>query len=285
MNNELGTVCKRMIVCCCLLSFFGCDGDNDSKQPASTTQSKEVVVDEIQNILDSVDVIGSVLIFDSNINTFYSNDFDLARVGHLPASTFKIPNSIIALELGTVEPDSTIFVWDGQPRLMSVWERDMTFKEAFVASCYPCYQELALKAGHKEMQGQLAKLTYPAMVFDSSNVHTFWVDGDSRINCFQQIEFLEKIRKESLPIKQGTYAILKDMMIITNNSRYKLYGKTGWSITDEVNNGWFVGYVETEQGDYYFATNITPKQTFDMTLFPKIRRAITEKALSIMNII
>ena len=47
--------------------------------------------------------------------------------GQLPASTFKIPNSIIALETGVVEdPDKDVFKWDGVTRSIEAWNKDHT---------------------------------------------------------------------------------------------------------------------------------------------------------------
>lgn len=63
----------------------------------------EVVVPEFQKILDSSDLEGAILIYDKKKNTYYSNSFLESRVQYLPASTFKIPNSIIGLELNILE--------------------------------------------------------------------------------------------------------------------------------------------------------------------------------------
>ena len=76
----------------------------------------EVVRPDFQQILDSANVVGSILVYDLQTDTAYSNDFSRCEIGFLPASTFKIPNSIIALETGVVENDSTLFKWDGEKR-------------------------------------------------------------------------------------------------------------------------------------------------------------------------
>lgn len=68
-------------------------------------------------------------------------------------------------------------------------------------------------------------------------------------------------------------------MIIEDNGNYKLSGKTGWSIGNGNNNGWSVGFVETEDNTYFFATNVEPNQQFNMDMFPMIRKDLTFKAL------
>ncbi len=93
-------------------------------------QIKRVVHPELQAILDAAGVTGSILIYDNWKDEYYSNDFDKAGKSQLPASTFKIPHSIIALESGVVEDDSTLFPWDGNARRLTAWEQDLNFKEA-----------------------------------------------------------------------------------------------------------------------------------------------------------
>ena len=77
----------------------------------------------------------------------------------------------------------------------------------------------------------------------------------------------------------------KDIMFIdTIQEEALLYGKTGWAIRNGNNNGWFVGFLEFMNETFYFATNINPKQEFDMDLFPKIRSQITMAAFDSLDV-
>ncbi len=247
----------------------------DIQEP--TMDSSEVTVEEFQTILDAAEVSGSILIWDEK--KYYSNDFDWAKKGKLPASTFKIPNSIIALELGIIENDSTIIKWDGKKRFQKSWEQDLSFKDAFHFSCVPCYQEIARTIGVKRMKNYLYNMNYGNMDFDSTNVDMFWLEGNSKINQFQQIGFLRTFNEQRLPISTRTLAIMRRMMIIEANEHYTLRGKTGWSVTDDKDNCWFVGFVETNRGFYYFATNIEPTEQTDLDSLSSIRKNITIEAL------
>ena len=120
----------------------------------NTTTNKNIIETEISDfdkILDSFQVNGSILIYDNDKNTFYSNDFDWAKNGKLPASTFKIPNSIIAVELGIIENDTTILKWNGEQSKMDIWEKDLSLNSAtklfsvLLASKRPLITELADK--------------------------------------------------------------------------------------------------------------------------------------------
>lgn len=240
-------------------------------------------VPEIKTILDSAGVAGSVLAYDFQKDVYYSNDFKWTETGHLPASTFKIVNSIIALETGVVDDDSTLLKWDGITRNIKNWNRDLILRDAFHYSCVPCYQEIARKIGAKRMNEYLEKLNYGNMKVDSGNIDIFWLSGDSRINQFQQIDFLKRFYLSRLPISVRTDKIMKRMMVIEENENYKLSGKTGWSIRNGNNNGWFVGYVENDKNVYYFATNIQPDKEFNMDMFPVIRKEVTYKTLHILQ--
>ena len=246
---------------------------------------KKVVVPELQILIDSAHVIGSILVYDPQAETYYSNDFEQAAQGHLPASTYKIPHSIIALETGVVEDDSTLFPWKGEKRAMKVWEQDLRFQNAFRYSCVPCYQEVARRIGAKRMNAYLQKLDYGNMKVDVGNIDLFWLEGDSRISQYQQVDFLDRFYRSQLPISRRTEAIVKRMMVMEDHDSYRLSGKTGLSNSHRVYKGWFVGYVETQGKVYFFATHLEPKKTLDMDRFIPIRAEITLRALKKLDII
>ncbi len=239
---------------------------------------------EFQSIIDSAEVEGAILIYDAEKQIYYSNNFEWCSEGHLPASTFKIPNSIIALENGIVENDSTLIQWNGKPRAMQVWEQDLYFYEAFHYSCVPCYQEIASSIGAERMNAWLQKLAYGHMHVDSSNIDRFWLEGSSHINQYEQIDFLKRLYLGKLDIDESTYQIMQRMLVIHETPTYTLSGKTGWSIRNGNNNGWFVGYLETNGKVYFFATNISPREEFNMKLFGKIRKDITMEAFKKLEI-
>ena len=123
----------------------------------------------------------------------------------------------------------------------------------------PCYQEIARKIGSIKMNDYLTQFNYGKMVVDSDNLDRFWLVGHSKISQFQQIDFLKRLYQSELPISKKTENIIKKIMVIENNAYYKISGKTGWSIKNNNNNGWFIGYIETKGNVYFFALNIEPK--------------------------
>ena len=254
-------------------------------EKTTAIQPKEIINENFQKIIDEADLNAVVLVFDPQKNEYHSNDFKRSTQGFLPASTFKIPNSIIALETGIVDDENTLFPWDGKKRQLKIWEQDLIFRDAFHKSCVPCYQEIARKVGVKRMKKYLQKLDYQNMIVDSSSIDLFWLTGNSKISAKQQINFLRRFYFSELPISSKTESIMKRMMVREESKNYKLSGKTGWAIRDGDNLGWFVGFIEKGKNVYFFATNVDPKDNFNMKKFVNIRSKISLDALKELNII
>ncbi len=260
---------------------------SEKKQTDSADKlpSERIESEAFQQLLDGAAAHGAILLFDPQQDSFYSNDFSWCERGFLPASTFKIPNTIISLETGVVENEQTLFPWDGQERNMPVWEQDLSLREAFHFSCVPCYQEIARKIGSDRMNEWLARLDYGNMRVTAGNIDLFWLEGDSRITPVEQIDFLQRFYFKELPISENTRSIMKDLMVIESQNDWTLSGKTGWAIREDNNTGWFVGYLEKGQEVYFIATCIQPSEDFNMDMFNIIRRQLSMEAFRIMGII
>ena len=258
--------------------YSACVSNETAPQSPETTP-QEILRPDFGSLLDSQQLIGAILIYDPQQQITYTNDPAYCRIGRLPASTFKIANSIVSLETAVMASDSSISRWDGQSRALPIWEEDLTLHQAFQRSCVPCYQDIARQIGPERMRTQLDKIQYPGMVFDSTTINNFWLVGTSRISPFEQIDFLQRLYNAQLPIQERTWKMLKRMMLLDKNKRYTLSGKTGWAVRGDENNGWFVGYLEKANQVYFFATNISPAEGLDMGRFPALRKAVTIQAL------
>jgi len=277
---------KNLLFFLASLLLFSCNNEKASTSPDNSKELQEqITTPSFQTILDSANVSGAILIYDEHADQYFSNDFTWSKKGQLPASTFKIPNSIIALETGVVADDSTLFKWDGKLRAFKVWEQDLIFRNAFKYSCVPCYQEVARKIGVNRMKNYLKKLDYGNIQFDSTTIDNFWLTGKSIITPFQEIDFLKRFYRNKLPISKRTVNLVKSIMVIERKPNHILSGKTGWSVDRKKNNGWFVGYLETKNKVYFFATNIQPKPSLNMDLFPEIRKIVTKQAFHVLEVI
>lgn len=66
-------------------------------------------------------------------------------------------------------------------------------------------------------------------------------------------------------------------MKIEDHPDYKLYAKSGWQGKD----GWYIGYIETQQGTWLFANHLTIHQTKELSL----RKQIVMDALRLTELI
>ena len=217
-------------------------------------------------------------------------DIDRSNQTFLPASTFKIANTLIGLETGILQDENSPMKWDGVKRDMAAWNQDHTLRSAFQASCVPCYRELARKIGLERMTAFVQKAHYGHMDIHADNLDQFWLTGNSRISPREEVDFLKRVYVGDVPFSARNRAILKKVMLMDDKPGYKLYGKTGWATNiDGVtvkgpSIGWFVGYVEKGDNVYFFATNIEHPTPVPANFIPG-RRRITEKILAELGII
>ncbi|OAV43257.1 penicillin-binding transpeptidase domain-containing protein [Lewinella sp. 4G2] len=249
----------------------------DREYPPTYTERREMA--DWDTLFSDRDLIGSVLLYDAVTDSLFSNDFAWKTAGALPASTFKIVNTAIGLEMGLLEDRNTIFEWDGTTRNVESWNKDMTLAQAYARSCVPCYQGLARRIGPDSMNHYLAKLDYGDFRVSADSIDLFWLLGSARITPLEQIEFLRRIHEEKLPLQPETLSELKAIMKRSDGDGYDLYGKTGWSVDGGHNNGWFVGYAVQEGRVRYVAVNVEPVGELDRELFLKSRVEIAVSVL------
>src|SRR5438876_5152033 len=154
---------------------------------------------------------------------------DKVRSGEaqLPASTFKIPNSLIALETGVVEdPDKDVFKWDGVTRSIEAWNKDHTLRSAIAASVVPVYQEIARRIGEARMQKYLNLLEYGNHNI-GGGIDQFWLTGDMRIDPMQQVDFLDRLRRGVLPVSKRSQELVRDILPTVKVGESVIRYKTG----------------------------------------------------------
>ena len=230
---------------------------------------------EVEEVFKKYKVEGTIVIESLNKKKIHIYNDKRASELFSPASTFKIPHSLIALNEGIVKKDSVI-VWDKKIREYESWNKDQILLTAFKSSCVWCYQEFASKIGVEKYKKYLKELNYGNKKI-GDYVTRFWLDESLEITTFEQIKFLKRFYTNNLPFKIEDINLLKEIMIDEKNENYTIRAKTGW----EGRYGWYVGYVETKDDVWFFSTNIDTKSKDDL---PK-RKAITLEVLKIKGII
>ena len=216
-------------------------------------------------------VQGSILIYDSNRDKTYEHNPSRNTQAFLPASTFKILNSLIALETGVLKHELSVLTWDGIKRDIPGVNRDLNMKEAFKASAVWFYQVIARRVGHERMQKWVTKVGYGNQKIGSKeNIDKFWLEGELRITPQEQIQFLRRLYKNDLPFSKRSQSIVKDIMVVEKTPDYTIRAKTGLSRRPGI--GWYVGYLERDNNPYFFAVNIDFRDRKDIAARKELMR-------------
>lgn len=225
-------------------------------------------------------VKGSFILYDLNKDLYLIYNTKRANTRFIPASTFKIFNSLVALETGAVRDENEVIKWDGVKREFPEWNQDQTMRTAIKYSSVWFYQELARRIGQEQMQRYITLANYGNQDI-SGGIDLFWLQGGLRISPKEQIDFLVKLYQNNLPFSQRSIRIVKDILINEKTNDYVLRGKTGWATSSKPQVGWYVGYLERGSNAYFFAINLDITKPDDT----KARINITKSILRDMGLI
>lgn len=189
-----------------------------------------------------------------------------------PASTFKIPHTLFALDSGAVSDEFQVFEWDRVERDFSDHNRDQNLRSAMRVSALWVYEQFAKKIGEEAARHYLEQLDY-GNADPSTREGAYWVDGNLAISAHEQISFLQRLYRNELPFNIEHQRLVKDIMIVEAGREWILRAKTGW----EGQIGWWIGWVEWPTGPVFFALNIdTPNRMGDLAKREQIARAILQ---------
>jgi len=237
-----------------------------------------------QTIFTRFHMKGTMIICDGDSRKVFGYNQSKWDSGYLPASTFKIPNSLIGLETGVID-SGYIFKWNGEKRRLPQWNADLDLTQAFRVSCVPCFQEVARKIGPERMNEYLQKLHYPGMRVSPANIDLFWLEGVSRITPRQQLGFIMNLYDEKLPLQVKVMKAVKGMMLTEKTKDYTLSGKTGWAVRNGNNYGWFAGWLETKGKTYFLATLVEPDDQQKTDDFAAARKTVTMEVFRMLGMI
>lgn len=239
---------------------------------------------EYRDYFEEYEVEGSFLLYDFQADKTIIYNEEKGNTGLLPASTFKMVNTLTGLETNTIKDITFVIPWDSVHRQVPAWNKDHNLASAFQSSVVPWYQELARRIGHDQMQNWVTKAEFGSMVITEENLDLFWLSGKSRITAFEQLDFQKRLVKNQLPFQQKHIDLLKEIMVMEEINGTILRGKTGWAVMDGKDVGWLVGYIENSSGTYAYVINVVSDNE-DSTLFRKSRKEIVVKILKELTLI
>lgn len=244
--------------------------------------SDKLVVTDLKEHFAAEGVAGAFLAYDARATSGWIYQPELANTPFLPASTFKIPHAIIALETGILPNADHVLPWDGERRWHPQWNLDLNLHEAVRLSAVPFFQQVARKVGSERMTKWLGRLGYGNENIEGK-IDWFWLVGGLRISSAQQVDFLQRLRSGALPIADRTRNVVRDVLFFGRRGARTIYGKTG--STDPENSAhnvhWFVGWVEQAERATYFATLIVDPPSGKSSA----RLHVTDRILSALDVL
>lgn len=227
-----------------LMVFFSC-----------ASPSEKHIYRDFGTFYDEFEVEGTFVLYDLKNEVFTIHNAEAATKPLTPASTFKIVNSLIGLETGVVSDASYLIAWDSVVRDLPVWNQNQTLSTAFKYSAVWYYQEMARRIGEDQLRDWLQKLEYGNGDI-SSGGDKFWLSGSLQVSPLQQVDFLNRLYTDKLPVAKRSSEIVKEIMVEKDTLGYVLRSKTGWGNQEGKEVGWYVGYYETADNVYFFANCI-----------------------------
>lgn len=214
---------------------------------------------------------GCLVIYDATADTYTRYNPSRAAKRFSPCSTFKIPNSLIALDSGVLSSAEDVIRWDGIERDRRELNRDHSLRSAFQNSVVWYYQEIARRVREPRMAEYLRKFDYGNRDM-SAGLTEFWLGSSIKISANEQVRFLNDLRQRKLPVSEHAMSVvLDDIMIVEKGDGYVYRGKTGSDRgTEGVSLGWWVGIIERDGRAWVVAANMNGKEGWG----PKVRRIV-----------
>ncbi len=229
---------------------------------AHVASQRSEIRDELAKHFTDDGTVGTFVGYKTDDYLVIFSDTERSGEAKLPASTYKIPNSLIALETGVVEdPDKDVFKWDGVKRSIEAWNRDHTMRSAIAASAVPVYQEIARRIGQERMQKYVDLFEYGNRNI-GGGIDQFWLTGDLRIDPVQQVDFVDRLRRGVLPISKRSQDLVRDILPVTKVGDATIRAKSGLLGAElgKPSLGWMVGWVEKAGAQTVFALNMDVRE-------------------------
>lgn len=218
-----------------------------------------IEIPEWRSVFAAQGVTGAIAVRRLGQDRSYVSDLDAAARGLPPASTFKLPHLLVAMETGVVRDLEQVYPWDGRPRPIAAWNQDLSVGRAVAVSSVPVFQTIAHTIGEQRMAAWLRRLDY-GNADVSGGIDRFWLDGGLKVTPTQQLDFVERLLLGTLPASSRAQTVTRDAVpgeVLACGVTVR--GKTGWARVngeDGPDIGWWVGWVERPREVWLFATAV-----------------------------
>jgi beta-lactamase class D len=181
-----------------------------------------------------------------------------------PASTFKVPLSLMAFDAGLLKDENSAMKWDGKKTRRPEWNQDQTAASWMRLSVVWFSQRLTPRLGMQRIKTYLARFRYGNQDM-SGGITKAWLQSSLLISPDEQLRFWEHFWREELPVSKHAFDMTKKITLLgTSRSGWTVHGKTGSAamVADGKllrGSGWFVGHIARGNREYVFVTHYSDR--------------------------
>ena len=179
---------------------------------------------EVAELFSKADMQGTFVLYDVSADRLIGHDRVRAETRFIPASTFKIPNSLIGLSVGAVKNVIEVLPYGDEPQPFDAWEKDMGLRDAIKISNVPVYQELARRIGLERMRNHVEMMNYGNRAIGTV-VDNFWLIGPLKISAVEQTLFLACLAQGTLPFHKSGQKNVREIVQLEQGGNWTLHGK------------------------------------------------------------
>lgn len=184
------------------------------------------------------------------------------KTAYTPQSTFKVPLAVMGFDSGILQDEnSPVFSDQGYTPNINVCKGPHNPREWMRDSCVWYSQELTKKLGMEKFKEYVEKFNYGNKDI-SGGLTTAWLSSTIKISPIEQVEFMEKLASETLPVSKKAVAMTKKIMFVTElPGGWKLFAKTGSGrLKGDLQQGWYAGWIEKGDQKVIFVNHIADKK-------------------------
>ena len=199
---------------------------------------------------------GSFVLYDLGNDAWSIHDIEHATLRVAPDSTYKIYDALFGLEEGVITPEDSFIAWNGENYPFEAWNADQTLQSAMASSVNWYFQSVDEQLGTTSVYDYIKEIGYGNKNM-SGDFSTYWMESSLKISPIEQVELLTQLQNNNFGFAPENINAVKDSICLSSSDAGTFYGKTGTGRVDGQDvNGWFIGYIETADNTYFFATNI-----------------------------
>ena len=199
---------------------------------------------------------GSFVLYDLGNDAWSIHDKEHATLRVAPNSAYKIYDALFGLEEGVITPENSFIAWNGESYPFEAWNADQTLQSAMNSSVNWYFQTVDEQLGSSSVYNYIQEIGY-GNENTNGDFSTYWMESSLKISPIEQVELLTKLHNNSFEFSPENINAVKDAILLSSSDAGTLYGKTGTGRVDGQDvNGWFIGYIETADNTYFFATTI-----------------------------